>query len=257
MSTTIKDRISHVTETAPVSGLSDAAKHAADRAGTVAHRAASIAGETAGTAASATREAGVTVAHRISDVSGSATRGGTAVPRVASKAAGKAAGKAVAVSGRAGRRIEKARSQAELSAERARAAAELRSERQRSRKAVANEAKARVQADKAQEILEKRLAKAEGKLARVHRRRRRGLLTLVLAGAGAAGAVAVRRYLAQQDNPTVTAEPAPIGGTTGSVAATDRASGRAPFDDRLASSTNSLEEMPGVDTTFGEPSRPR
>ncbi|CAJ65390.1 MULTISPECIES: hypothetical protein [Frankia] len=253
MSTTIKDRISHVTDTAPVSGLSDAAKHAADRAGTVAHRAASIAGETAGTAASATRDAGVTVAHRISDVSGSATRGGTAVPRVA----GKAASKAVAVSGRAGRRIEKARSQAELSAERARAAAELRSERQRSRKAVANEAKARIQADKAQEILEKRLAKAEGKLARVHRRRRRGLLTLALAGAGAAGTVAVRRYLAQQDSPTITAEPAPIGSTTGSAAATDRASGRDAFDDRLSTSTNSLEEMPGVDTTFGEPSRPR
>lgn len=257
MSTTLKDRISHVTDTAPVSGLSDTAKHAADRAGTVAHRAASIAGDTAGTAASATRDAGVTVVHRISDVSGSATRGGSSVQRTVGKAAGKAAGKAVAVSGRAGRRIEKARSQAELSAERARAAAELRTERQRSRRAVANETKTRLQADKAQEILEKRLAKTEGKLARVHRRRRRGLLTLALVGAGAAGTVAARRYLAQQDTSTVTAEPAPIGSTTGSAAATDRASGRDSFGDRLSTSTTGLEEMPGVDTTLGEPSRPR
>ena len=75
-STTLKDRLSHVSDTTPVSGLSDAARHAAGKAGTVAHRAASIAGDTAGTAASATRDAGVSVAHRISDVSGAASRGG-------------------------------------------------------------------------------------------------------------------------------------------------------------------------------------
>jgi hypothetical protein len=254
MSTTLKDRLSYVTDTAPVSGLSDAARHAADRAGTAAHRAANIAGETAGTAASATRDAGASVAHKISDVSGSTARGTASAQRAAGKAAGRAAGKAVAVSGRAGRRIEKARSRAELSAERARAAAELRAERQRSRRAVARETRARLEADKAQEILEKRLAKAEIKLARVHRRRRRGVLMIALLGAGAAGTFAARRYLSAQETQPVTAEPAPIGDAAARAGGT---LGRDAFDERLQASTHSFEEMPGVDTSLGEPSRPR
>jgi hypothetical protein len=267
-STTLKDRLSHVSDTTPVSGLSDAARHAAGKAGTVAHRAASIAGDTAGTAASATRDAGVSVAHRISDVSGAASRGGAAAREAAGKAAGKASGSAVVASGRAGRRVEKARSRAELSAERARAAAELRAERHRSRRAISAESKARAEADKAQEALEKRLAKAEVKLARVHRHRRRGALALFLLGAGAAGTIAARRYLAQQDESTpITATPAPIGdtgtassttssSTTGSSSA-GGASGADGFDERLRTSTGDFDELPGVDTTLGEPTRPR
>ncbi|CAO5234074.1 hypothetical protein [Frankia sp. AgKG'84/4] len=256
MSSNLKDRLSQVTDTAPVSGLSDAARHAADRAGTVAYRAANIAGETAGTAASATKGAGSTVAHKISDASSSTARGGASAQRAAGKAAGKATGKAVAVSGRAGRKIEKARSRAELSSERAHAAAELRAERHRSRRAVAQESKARGEADKAQAILEKRLAKAETKLARVHRHRRRGLLGLVLLGAGAAGTIAVKRYLsAKDDQEPITATPAPIGDT--STPGTGDPLAREAFGERLKSSTNGLEEMPGVDTSLGEPSRPR
>ncbi|MCM3883598.1 hypothetical protein [Frankia sp. R82] len=265
MSTTLKDRISHVTDTAPVSGISDAARHAADTAGTAAHRAASITGGTASTAASATRDAGLSVAHLVSDASGSAARSGAAAGRTA----GKAAGKAVKASGRAGRKVEKARSRAELTAERARATAEIRAERQRSRRAVAAETKARVEADKAQQILEKRLAKVETKLARVHRHRRRGVLTLALLGAGAAGTVAARRYLAQRGSEALGTEaepiPAPLAtpATSSSTSGTSgtSTSGTSPltagtFDDRLRASSSSLEEMPGVDTSRSEISRP-
>ncbi|WP_322761992.1 hypothetical protein [Frankia sp. Cr2] len=114
-------------------------------------------------------------------------------------------------SGGVSRRVRGARSAAELSAQRARGATDLQLTKARSRRAVKREAKARLHAEEAQAVLEKRLVKAEHQLERVHRRRHRSVMTLVLIGAGAAAAAAVRTALRPiaTGQPTTGAAPSP------------------------------------------------
>jgi hypothetical protein len=135
-------------------------------------------------------------------VGGAAGKVGDAAGRAGDKVSGAvggtlggAAGTVGRVHGRAGRKIEKARSAAERSAGQARHSGELTMERAKSKRALKGEAKARRRAELAQLDLEKKLAKAERKLARVHKHRRRGGAAFLVLAAGAAGAVAYQRKM--------------------------------------------------------------
>ncbi len=149
----------------------------------------------------------------------------SAVADRAGKAVTQVAARAGAVSGHAGRRIDRTRSAAELAAQRARHATELQLARTRSHRAADREEKVRVQAEKTQSALEQQLAKAEHKLQRIHRRRRRGITAILLVGAGAAGAAAAARAGIRQTQPTepITAAPTPVPGLGAESPSTEQA----------------------------------
>ncbi|WP_131784237.1 hypothetical protein [Protofrankia symbiont of Coriaria ruscifolia] len=137
----------------------------------------------------------------------------SAVADRAGKAVTQAAARAGTVSGRAGRQIDRTRSAAELAAQRARHATELQLARTRSRRAADREEKVRVHAEKTQSTLEQQLARAEHKLQRIHRRRRRGITAIMLVGAGAGATVAARAGIRQtQPAEPLTAPAAPTPG---------------------------------------------
>ncbi|MBX6391470.1 MAG: hypothetical protein IRZ08_21185 [Frankia sp.] len=178
--------------------------------------------------------------------------------------------RAARLSGRSVRRIEEARGNARLTAERARAASEMALERGQSRRAMRAERRAAQRAEKAQQVLEERLARAERKLARVHRRRRRGLGMLVLAAVGIGAGVAIRRYLNQpvdeglrrpsEERGQMAGQP----GMAGAGAGAAGGEGAYPSGDRMtedmkrgvsAGRMDRMEEMPGVDTMSDSTSR--
>ncbi len=152
--------------------------------------------DAAGSAFGAAKGAGSTVAAKVSDVS-LPTPSLPSIPTPDFNLAAKQA----KLSGRAGRKLDATRAAAELSAEKARHAGELKLTRSKSKRATKNEAKAREQAEKAQLALEKRLGKAEKKLAKASRRRRRGVLFVLITGAGVAAAVAAKSRAGSQPTP--------------------------------------------------------
>jgi hypothetical protein len=166
-----------------------------DRTGSAVHRAKDRASDAAGSARSAAKDAGSSIAGKGSSLVGAVSD--ASLPSISLPSLDVRA-RQLELAGRAGRKLDHARSAAELSAERARHAAELRREKGRSRRARRGEVKAYAHAEKAQSILEERLAKAEKKLARVSHRRHRLLFLLIVGGGGAAAAVAARSRPRQQ-----------------------------------------------------------